>query len=134
MKTQIPGSLAALALALAALPLGACRAEMPMTETPSPQTSRQATVEEVYGAWTVDNAGSECLVSLSGQKTGDWHGVLVERCADTALLTARGWKPVAGGFELLDNEGQAIATFRMTGLDAFESTDGRMKGRRAAMP
>lgn len=131
----VPGlAFVMISVSVAAMPLAACRAETPMTQPPSSQTARMATVEEVYGLWTVENAGSECLVSLSGQKDGDWHGVLVERCADTALLAARGWKPAAGGFELLDNGGRAIATFRMTGLDAFESTDGRMKGRRAAMP
>ncbi len=127
-------SLLMISVSVVALPLAACRAETPMTQNTSSQTARMATVEEVYGVWTVENAGSECLVSLSGQKRGDRHGVLVERCADTALLAARGWRPAAGGFELLDDSGRTIAAFRMTGLDAFESTDGRMKGRRAAMP
>ncbi len=130
--------LAAMATALlAAGPVAACSPPEDTAmaaQTPSPATTQAiASVEEVYGLWAIRAVEGDagCRVALSGQRDGAAYGALMERCAIAALAGGKTWKPVAGGFEILGIDGAALMRFRMTGVDAFESIDGRYKGARS---
>jgi hypothetical protein len=133
MSHSLRPTLLGLAL-LAASPVQACSsAEGAMTDqTASESASRVATVEEVYGLWSIRDGDSRCRVALSAVKSGVGHQASVERCAIPALADGAGWRPVAGGFELLGPGDRVLGRFRMTGVDGFESMDGKLKGERAA--
>ncbi len=133
MSHSLRPTLLGLAL-LAASPVQACSsAEGAMTDqTASDPVSRVATVEEVYGLWSIREGDSRCRIALSAESRGNGHMATVERCAVPALAKASLWRPVAGGFELLASGDTVVARFRMTGVDRFQSIDGRWKGERAA--
>jgi len=120
------------AIAVMAGPAVACTAE----ETPMPSQTPVAagpvaSVEEVYGLWSIRDGGALCRIALSALKAGSGHQATVEQCAISALAEGTIWQPVAGGFELLGEGDRVLARFRKTGLDTFESADGRLKGERA---
>ncbi len=121
------------AIVMAAGPTTACTVE----ETPMPSQTpvvspALASVEEVYGLWSIRDGDNRCRVALSAVKSGAGHQASVERCAVPALAKASLWRPVVGGFELLGSGDAVVMRFRMTGVDGFESVDGRLKGERAA--
>lgn len=91
-----------------------------------------ATVEQVYGLWSIRDGDARCRIALSAEKSGAGHQASVERCAIPALADGVIWRPVMGGFELLGSGERVLARFRMTGVDAFEDAGGRLKGERAA--
>lgn len=120
------------AIAVMAGPAVACTAE----ETPMPSQTPVAagpvaSVEEVYGLWSIRDGEAVCRIALSALKAGVGHQATVEQCAIPSLAQGAIWRPVAGGFELLGAGDHVLARFRKTGLDTFESADGRLKGERA---
>lgn len=120
------------AIMVMAGPAIACTAEeTPMPAQTPPAIGSVAAVEEVYGLWSVRDGETKCLVALSALKSGPGHQVTVEQCTIPMLAKATVWRPVVGGFELMGPADQVLARFRMTGLDTFESPDGRAKGERA---
>lgn len=122
---------------LAAGPVTACSAseETAMAaQTPLPTTTQAtASVEEVYGLWAIRAVEGDagCRVALSGQRDGAAYGALMERCTIAVLADGKTWKPIAGGFEILDQNDASLMRFRMTGLDSFRSVDGRFTGARS---
>lgn len=101
-------------------------------QTASDPVARVASVEEIYGLWSIHDGDSRCRIALSADRRGSGHMATVERCAVPALAKASLWRPVVGGFELLGGGDAVVMRFRMTGVDGFESVDGRLKGERAA--
>lgn len=132
---MMSGLLVAMAtVLLAATPAGACTPEDAKMTSQTPSTPQAAAaVEQVYGLWAIQAVGGDgrCRVSLSAQRSGANYGALMERCTIPALAEGATWRPVTGGFELLGKEGRALMRFRMTGLDAFEAVDGRLRGERS---
>ncbi|PZN98769.1 MAG: hypothetical protein DCF28_13805 [Alphaproteobacteria bacterium] len=132
-----PRALVAAIVAMAG-PAVACTAE----ETPMPSRTpvaagpvaagQVASVEEVYGLWSIRDGEAVCRIALSALKAGTGHQATVERCNIPSLADGSIWRPVVGGFELLGPGDRILARFRKTGIDAFESADGRLKGERAA--
>ncbi len=146
MTTRSDLPLAAMASAvLAAGPVAACsmpeetamaaKTPIPAPAPALPQETTQAValVEEVYGLWAIRAVEGDagCRVSLSAQRDGAAYGALMERCTIAGLDDAKAWKPAADGFEVLGPDGTALMRFRMTGVDAFESVDGRFRGTRS---
>lgn len=84
-------------------------------------------VEDAAGFWLVKPiAGKgECLVSLNRLPRGDAYGVHLEACSLALLDEVASWRPVDGGFELLDSDGDIVIRFRRTGVDSFETSDER---------
>lgn len=122
----------AAAIVMMAGPAVACTAE----ETPMPSQTPVASgpvvsVEEVYGLWSIRDGEAECRIALSALEAGSGHQATVEQCAIPSLAEGAIWRPVVGGFELLGAGDHVLARFRKTGLDRFESADGRLKGERA---
>ena len=110
----------------------ACTAEdKPMPSQTPVAAGPVASVEEIYGLWSIHEGEAECRIALSGLRAGPGHQATVEQCAIPSLEKGALWRPVAGGFELLAAGERVVARFRKTGLDTFESTDGRLKGERA---
>ena len=110
----------------------ACTAEdTPMPSQTPVVSGPVASVEEVYGLWSIRDGEAECRVALSGLRAGTGHQATVEQCAIPALAEGAIWRPVVGGFELLGAGDRVLARFRKTGLDRFESADGQLKGERA---
>ncbi len=121
------------AIVMAASPTTACTVEETPMPSQTPVVSQAvASVDEVYGLWSIRDGDSRCRVALSAAKSGARHQASVERCAIPALADGAGWRPVAGGFELLGPGDRVLGRFRMTGVDGFESMDGKLKGERAA--
>jgi hypothetical protein len=120
------------AIVVMASPAVACTAE----ETPMPSQTPVAagpvaSVEEIYGLWSIRDGETDCRIALSALKAGTGHQATIERCNIPLLAQGSIWRPVAGGFELLGPGDRIVARFRKTGIDAFESADGRLKGERA---
>ena len=92
---------------------------------------RVATVEEVYGLWSIRDGKSACRIALSSLNSGIGHQATIEQCTIPSLAQGVVWRPVIGGFELLGLGDRILARFRKTDLDTLESTDGRLKGERA---
>lgn len=90
-----------------------------------------ATVEEVYGLWSIRDGEARCRIALSALKAGTGHQATIEQCNVPALAQGVAWRPVVGGFELLGPDERVLTRFRKTGLDTFESIDGQLKGERA---
>lgn len=120
------------AAVLAASPAAACTAEetpMPSQAPIAPQVV--ASVEQVYGLWSIQDGDGRCRIALSANRRGVGHQASVERCTLPVMAEAALWRPVVGGFELLGAGDRVLARFRLTGVDTFESPDGRLKGERA---
>lgn len=83
-------------------------------------------VERVFGFWALRGADGDgrCLISLSNLRRGADYGVQMEACDIAGLPKATGWRPTRDGFELIAGE-ETLLAFRQTGVDGFESLDGR---------
>lgn len=99
------------------------------SQTPAVRTV--AAVDDIYGLWSIRDGDTVCRIALSALKAGVGHQASVERCAVPSLREGSIWRPVVGGFELLGPGDRVLARFRKTGLDTFESMDGRLRGERA---
>lgn len=113
----------------------ACRAEemtMPLNNEPA---AGPLAVEAVFGLWALTPVAGEgrCRIALSNMGEGPVRGVHIESCTIDAAAGGKGWRPVEGGFELLDGDGRVLMRFRQTGVDGFESRDGRYRLNRAPM-
>lgn len=133
MKSGLKSSLTILVAMIALVsPAVACTAEdTPMPSQTAVAGATVAAVEEVYGLWSVRDGDAACEIALSAMTQGTGHQATVEQCAIPSLASGVLWRPVVGGFELLGPADKVLERFRMTGVDAFESQDQRLRGERA---
>lgn len=111
-----PVATLALALFIAAT-AGACRSQEPPVNPPPILSAR-----DVMGFWSLAAAGAKpCRLSLQSQPAAGGFGVAVDPCGPP-WSGATTWRPVAGGFELLDGSGALLARFTPDGVDAFDGT------------
>jgi hypothetical protein len=134
MSGRIGAGITSVVLLCASATAGACLSEeaaMP----PSQAVPMQA--DAVFGLWAArvtggpDRGPPACRLGLGRVAQGEAYGVLVEACTAPGLAGARAWRPVEGGFELLDDAGRRLARFQAEGVDAFRSDDGRFRLERA---
>lgn len=128
---KMPRVMLVILIAMAS-PAVACTAEdTPMpSQTPVP-AGTVATVEAVYGLWSIQDGDAACRIALSAMAKETGHQATVEQCEIPSLASGRLWRPIVGGFELLGPSDKVLGRFRMTGVDTFESEDRRLQGGRA---
>lgn len=115
-------------------PLSACQAQLSSSRSLAGPEQTPLNVEDVYGLWRVTADDSECLLSLSAQgEEGHYEIFLEQPCPSSLFAKATAWRIDGQYFQLLDSNQAMTLRFRMTGLDSFESEDGLVKGRRAAL-
>lgn len=95
-------------------------------------------IEDAMGLWraTSGNGGATCLIALSRfarTEDANSYGVHVEACAIQAFAAAVGWRPVAGGFELIGPAGKTLAAFHRRDVDAFNAVEGGYRLERAPL-
>lgn len=92
-------------------------------------------IEDVMGLWRASprSGPGECRVSLSRQPLGEAYGVNTEACSLPLFAKAVTWRPVAGGFQLQDQDGRSLIAFRQTGVDGFVAVDEAYRLERAPL-
>ena len=136
MTSWFRATASAVAMLFLAAPLAAaCRAEEAFMSSEITSAGEPLSVEAVYGLWALQPVEGEgrCLIALSNMGEGPVRGVHIESCTIDAVAGGERWRPVEGGFELLGEEGRVMIRFRQTGVDGFESRDGRYRLTRAPM-
>lgn len=126
-----PRALAAAIVVMAGPAIDCTAEDTPMPSQTPVAVGPVATVEEVYGLWSIRDGEARCRIALSALKAGAGHQATVEQCDVPSLAQGAIWRPVVEGFELLGPDDRVLVRFRKTGLDSFESADGRLKGERA---
>ncbi|MDP3404359.1 MAG: AprI/Inh family metalloprotease inhibitor [Brevundimonas sp.] len=99
---------------------------VPPPATSEPQAGVLA-VDQVAGLWSLRavDGPARCDLALASLVIDGVRPVLAERCGVPAAVSARSWRAMADGFELLATDGAVLLAFRRTGEDAFRTADGR---------
>lgn len=92
-------------------------------------------IEDVTGFWRIapiSGGKAACLIALNSLSAAHGYQVHTESCTIPAFTATASWRPVEGGFELLDGSGHPITGFRRQDVDTFRAIDGTYRMERAA--